>query len=184
MLFTYFLFFIMHIQPIFETERLILRPFTLADASLILELNRDPEVLKYLHEPVLKDETQATEILRNIILPQYEMKLGRWAMHNKDNNEFIGWCGLKNRPEIKEIDLGYRLKRSVWGQGYATEAASASLKYAFTSLKIEVVTGRAHVNNTASIHVLQKIGMHYCCDEIVDDCPVKTFRAYLTSAAK
>ena len=111
------------------------------------------------------------------------MKLGRWAMHTRHNDEFIGWCGLKNRPEIKEIDLGYRLKRSAWGQGYATEAASGTLKHAFTILKLEVVTGRAHINNTASIHVLQKIGMQYCCDEIVDDCPVKTFRAYQTSAA-
>ncbi len=98
----------MHI--IFETPRLILRRFTEADAPLVLQLNSNPEVLKYLHEPQLKDEEHAREIIRTIILPQYENNLGRWAIHTKSNNEFIGWCGLKSRHEINEIDLGYRLK--------------------------------------------------------------------------
>ena len=78
---------------IFETPRLILRQFTVSDAPLILALNSDPEVVKYLHEPTLKTEEQAEKILRDIILPQYKNNLGRWAIYTKENMGFIGWCG-------------------------------------------------------------------------------------------
>ena len=167
----------MHI--ILETPRLYLRRFTAsdADAALIYELNSDAEVLKYLHEPALKDESHAKEILRNTILPQYENNLGRWAMHLKQGDEFIGWCGLKHRPELKETDLGYRLKKTAWGKGFATEAALASLRYGFENLHLPLITGRAHIDNIASLVILQKIGMQYVRDEIIDGCPVKTFEA-------
>lgn len=164
----------MHI--IFKTPRLTLRHFTEADAPLVLALNSDPEVLKYLHERTLKDEEDAAKIIRDIILPQYADNLGRWAIHINDSNEFIGWCGLKYRPELDEIDLGYRLFKSAWGKGYATEAAKATLEYGLDQLKLPVITGRAHIENIASLKVLEKIGMQYIKDEIVDECPVKTFQ--------
>ena len=97
-------------KVIFETNRLVLRQFTETDAALLLSLNSDPEVLKYLHEPLLENKEHALEIIQTIILPQYEKNLGRWAVHTKENNEFIGWCGLKFRAELNETDLGYRFK--------------------------------------------------------------------------
>ena len=165
----------MHI--IFETPRLILRRFTEADAGLLLYLNSDPEVLKYLHEPVLKDEADSLEKIKNIILPQYEKNLGRWATYLKENNEFIGWCGLKFRPEINEIDLGYRLVKTAWGKGYATEAARQTLVYGLEKLGLQTITGRAHIENIATIKVLEKIGMRFIGEGIVDDCPVRTYIA-------
>ena len=105
----------MHI--IFETPRLYLRQFTEADAPLILTLNSDPEIVKYVHEPTLETEEQARNIIINNILPQYPNNLGRWAMHIKETNEFIGWCGLKYRPELNETDLGYRLMQKKMGPG-------------------------------------------------------------------
>lgn len=167
----------MHI--ILETPRLYLRRFTESDAdvSLVYALNSDAEVLKYLHEPTLKDASHARQMLRNTILPQYEHNLGRWAIHLKQGDEFIGWCGLKHRPELKEIDLGYRLKKAAWGKGYATESAAACLDYGFKKLQLYRITGRAHVDNLPSLAILQKIGMQYVRDEIVDNCPVKTFEA-------
>ena len=166
---------------ILQTSRLLLRRFTdsEADATLIYELNKDPHVLKYLQEPVLKNKTQAHDILQKIILPQYKKDIGRWAIHLQENNEFIGWCGLKYRPEKKETDLGYRLKKTSWGHGYATEAATASVLYGFTKLHLKTVVARAHVDNHASIAILQKIGMTYVEESIVDDCLVKTFLARL-----
>ena len=165
----------MHI--ILQTPRLMLRRFTEADAGLVLALNSDAEVLKFLHEPVLKDEPHAAEIIRNIILPQYENNLGRWAAHIKETNEFIGWCGLKYRPELEEIDLGYRFKKSAWGKGFATEAASHALNYGFEKLNLKVITGRAHIENFASLKVLENIGMKFIKEETIDDCPVKTYIA-------
>lgn len=163
----------MHI--ILQTHRLILRQFTEDDALLILSLNSDPIVLKYLHEPALETEADAKRILTDIILPQYKNNLGRWAMHIKDNNEFIGWCGLKHRPFMDEIDLGYRLAQIAWGKGYATEAARHSLDYAFNELQLKLITGRAHIENTASIKVLEKIGMQFIREEVVDNYPVRTY---------
>ena len=160
---------------IFQTPRLILRQFTEADTTLILELNSDTEIVKYLHEPTLKTEEQAKNILLDIILPQYKNNLGRWAIHTKHNMEFIGWCGLKYRPERDETDLGYRLMQKAWGKGFATEAAKHTLDYAFKTLNLSLITARAHIENTASGKVLEKLGMDFIGEGIVDDCPVNTY---------
>jgi [ribosomal protein S5]-alanine N-acetyltransferase len=160
---------------IIQTPNLSLRQFNETDAPLILALNSDPEIVKYVHEPTLKTVEQAEKILLDIILPQYKNNLGRWAIHTKGNMDFIGWCGLKYRPEIDEIDLGYRLMQKAWGKGFATEAAQHSLEYGFTKLNLKLITGRAHIENIASIKVLEKIGMDFIGEDIVDDCPVRTY---------
>ena len=157
-------------QITLQTPRLILRQITIDDAPLILELNSDPEIVKYVHEPTLKTVEQAEEIITSIILPQYKNNLGRWAIITKDNNDFIGWCGLKYRPEMDEIDLGYRLVQKAWGKGFATEAAAKTLEYGFRTLNIKLITGRAHIENLASIKVLEKIGMDFIGEGMVDDC--------------
>jgi [ribosomal protein S5]-alanine N-acetyltransferase len=162
---------------ILQTPRLYLRRFTLADVPLVYQLNSKPEVLQYLHEPLIKNEAHATEVLSNIILPQYEQNLGRWATHLKDSDEFIGWCGLKFRPERNEVDLGYRFLPAHWSKGYATEAAKYTLEYGLGTLQLKIISACAHIENTASLHVLQKIGMVYIKDDVVDDCQVKTFIA-------
>ncbi len=163
----------MHI--IFETPRLYLRQFTEADAPLILALNSDPEIVKYVHEPTLQTEEQAKKILIDIILPQYKNNLGRWAMHIKETNEFIGWCGLKYRPDLDETDLGYRLMQKAWGKGYATEAARHTLNHGFSKLNLPLITARAQIENIASIKVLEKLGMDYIGEGIIDNCPVRTY---------
>jgi [ribosomal protein S5]-alanine N-acetyltransferase len=163
----------MHI--ILQTPRLILRQFTEADAPLILLLNSDPEIVKYVHEPTLNTVEEAEKILQDIILPQYKNNLGRWAMHTKHDMDFIGWCGLKYSPDMDEIDLGYRLMQKAWDKGFATEAAQHSLAYAFYPLNLKLITGRAHIENIASIKVLEKIGMNFIGEGIVDDCPVRTY---------
>ncbi len=118
---------------IFETDRLLFRRFTDSgdDAKLIYQLNLDPEVTRYTHDPV-SDIKQAKKILQDTILPQYTLyNHGRWAVHLKPSLEFTGWCGLKYRLEKDEVDLGYRFMRKFWGRGYATEAAIASIHYGF-----------------------------------------------------
>ncbi|MEO6232183.1 MAG: GNAT family N-acetyltransferase [Ferruginibacter sp.] len=164
-------------QIIFETPRLIFRQFTIKDSRLILQLNSNPEVVKYVHEPVLENEEQAKNIITAIILPQYQNNLGRWAMHTKDGNEFIGWCGLKQLPKKREIDLGYRLKQNFWGKGFATEAASHTLDHGFKKLNLSMITGKAHTDNLASLTILKKIGMKYKGEEIEDGSIIKVFTA-------
>lgn len=162
---------------VIETERLILRVFTEHDVQLIYELNKDPEVIKYTGDPV-RDINHARQIFEQVILPQYVLyNHGRWAVHTKPGMEFIGWCGLKARPERNEIDLGYRFMKSAWGKGYATEAAIACLKYGFEKLNLPVIVGRAMPQNCASIKVLEKCGMKYIGEEIVDGHPAITYAA-------
>ncbi len=169
-------------KVIFETPRLFLSRFTEEDAPLIYKLNSDPEVVKYVHEPVLENENQAKEILTNIILPQYKLNLGRWKIHTKNDYEFIGWCGLKYIKETGITDLGYRLLKTAWGKGFATEAAQYTLIYGLRDLKIEVITGMAHIENIASLKVLEKIGMKFSKTDIVDTCPVKIYMLSLADS--
>ncbi len=160
---------------ILETNRLLLRTFTPEDAQLIYELNLDPEITRYTDDPV-KDINHAKEVLEQVILPQYALyNHGRWAVHIKNGLEFIGWCGLKNRPKRNEIDLGYRFLKTAWGKGYATEAAFACIKYGFEKLNLQRIIGRAMPDNIGSLRVLEKCGMTYIGDEIVDEHPAKTY---------
>ncbi len=168
---------------IIETERLVLRTFTRYDAPLVYELNLDPDVTRYTGDPI-KDLHHAQQVLEQTILPQYALyNHGRWAVHVKSGkdpvlSEFIGWCGLKARPERKEIDVGYRFLKKSWGQGYATEAVYGSLTYGFEKLNIERIVGRAMPENIASYRVLEKCGMQYIGEEEVDGHRARTYEAF------
>lgn len=167
---------------IIETDRLLLRTFTESDAGLIYHLNLDPEVTRYTLDPV-RDEAHAKEILEKVILPQYVLyNHGRWAVHIKQDPDpvtrgFIGWCGLKMRPEINEVDLGYRFMKTAWGKGYATESAYACLRYGFESLHFRRIMGRALPENLASIRVLEKCGMTYIGEQVIEGLVHKTYEA-------
>lgn len=163
---------------IIETDRLLLRIFTEDDARLIYDLNTDPEVTRYTHDPV-KDLAHAAEILETTIIPQYILyNHGRWAVHTRSTLEFLGWCGLKYRPELNEIDLGYRFKKEVWRKGFATEAAYASIQYGFEKIGLQRIVGRAEPENLGSWKVLEKCGMNYIGEEAVDGYPVKTYEIW------
>ncbi len=163
---------------ILETDRLLLRTFTKEDAQLVYDLNLDPEVIRYTGDPI-RDLDHAQQVLEQVILPQYALyNHGRWAVHTKDSLEFIGWCGLKTRPERNEIDLGYRFMQKAWGKGYATEAAYGTIQYGFKKLKLHRIVGRAMPQNTGSLRVLEKCGMNFIGDEIVDEHPAKTYEIF------
>jgi ribosomal-protein-alanine N-acetyltransferase len=147
-------------KKIIETPRLYLREFTMDDAQLLIDLNSDPEVTRYTGDGPVNEE-RATQILAEIILPQYKNKLGRWAVHIKSTGEFIGWCGLKYIQELDEVDLGYRFFQKHWGKGYATESAKAVMTYGTDVLKLKQIVGRAAVDNHNSIKVLEKVGLKY-----------------------
>lgn len=161
-------------NSLFQSERLLFRQFTVDDADLLYQLNSDPEVTRYVHEPPTTKEN-APDILKNIILPQYELELGRWAVHLKYMHEFIGWAGLKYLFDRDEIDLGYRFMKQYWGNGFATEAAGTCISYGFAHLDLNRIVAKAHVHNTASLKVIQKCGMKFIKEDIVDATPVKIF---------
>jgi [ribosomal protein S5]-alanine N-acetyltransferase len=145
-------------KPVLQTERLYLREFTLEDAQLLVELNSDINVTRFTADgPV--DLEESKQLLKDIILPQYINKMGRWAVHLKDTHEFIGWSGIKYIESLNEYDLGYRFFKKHWGKGYATESAKAVMEYGSTILKLKQIVGRASVDNHNSIKVLEKAGL-------------------------
>jgi len=161
---------------VIETNRLLLRKFTEDDAPLLHELNLDPEVIRYTHDPVT-DVEHARKILMEVILPQYSLcDHGRWAVHLKPDLKFIGWCGLKYLSETNEVDLGYRFMKKFWGSGYATEAAQACIEYGFASLNLQQIIGRAIPANLGSIRVLEKCGMEFLRGEVMHGYFHKTYQ--------
>ena len=82
---------------------------------------------------------------------------------------------LKYRPERDEVDLGYRFIKAAWGKGYASEAAMASINYGFEKLGLRRIVGRAMPGNIASLKVLEKCGMRFIREELIDDHPAKTY---------
>lgn len=142
-----------------QTDRLYFREFTLEDAELLYKMHQDPAVWRYTGDKIpWSSIEQAKQILNNHILPQYEKQIGRWAVHLKLDDTFIGWCGLK---EVEgEVDLGYRYIQHYWGRGYATEAAKAVLTYGIKN-KINNIVGRAAIANKASVTILEKIGLTF-----------------------
>jgi ribosomal-protein-alanine N-acetyltransferase len=142
-----------------QTDRLYFREFTMDDAALLYEMHQDPEITRYTGDPLpWTSEEHAAGILREIIIPQYSNKIGRWAVHIKNNDRFIGWCGLKDVDG--EVDLGYRYIRAFWGNGYGYEAAKAVLEYG-VSAGVHPIVACADAENKASVRILGNIGLTY-----------------------
>ena len=153
-------------QVFAETKRLLLRELLPADAAGMFELDSDPEVHRYVgRNPVTTIEQSQAQIA--FIRQQYiHNGIGRWAVVEKQTNSFMGWAGLKliTEPTNNHVhyhDIGYRLIRRYWGQGYATEAAAAARDYAFEQLQLPAIYGITDVQNLASRRVLEKIGLQF-----------------------
>jgi RimJ/RimL family protein N-acetyltransferase len=146
------------------TDRLTLRPFTADEADLLIELDSDPAVMRFLSG----GEPTAPELVRERDLPsilagyqRWDGRFGLFAAHEKDGGAFVGWFCL--RPErdgpLDEVELGYRLRQAAWGKGYATEVASALVDKAFSELDVQVVWGATMYLNRASQKVMEKVDM-------------------------
>jgi hypothetical protein len=99
-------------DDLFSTARLYFRQFSVGDEQKLFDLNSDEEVVKFTGNASMKDLAEAHDVLVNIILPQYNIGFGRWAVYRKEDDAFLGWCGLK-KLEDHTIDLGYRFFRNI-----------------------------------------------------------------------
>lgn len=141
-----------------HTPRLFLREMTPDDASNVYLLNLDEEVIRYTGDVPFED----VESARNFLLQYKDFEIhgiGRWTVEDLQGT-FLGWCGLK-KNDNGEVDLGYRLMKKYWGNGFATEAANACVEYGLKQLHLNYVIGKVVKANTASVNVLEKIGFKY-----------------------
>ena len=150
-------------QVFLETQRLVLRRFTMADADDLVSLDADPGVMRYVTGgvPTSRDE------IENEVLPaflgyyqRYE-GFGFWAAVEKTTGEFLGWFHFRPRQGAGpgEVELGYRLRKSAWGKGYATEGSRALISKGFSELGVQRVVAEAMAVNTASRRVMEKAGL-------------------------
>jgi RimJ/RimL family protein N-acetyltransferase len=145
-----------------ETDRLLLRPFTEADLDNLYELDSDPEVMRFL----TGGRPTPREVIEREVLPRFLQSYercagyGYWVAVEKSSGEFLGWFGLvPSEEDAGEVKLGYRLRRSVWGNGYGTEGARALIRRAFTDLGVQRVSATTYQDNLASQRVMEKAGM-------------------------
>ena len=125
-------------------------------------LNSDPEVLRFVPDKALLNVEQARQILVDHPIADYRKHgFGRGACILKSTGEQIGFAGLKYLEELGEVDVAYRLLPTHWGQGLATEAALASVRYGFADLGLKQIIGLVMPENIASVRVLEKAGLRY-----------------------
>lgn len=144
-----------------RTERLLLREFRSTDAPALLAYQQDPRYLRF-YPWEERTEADVKAWLDMFLDWQGEQPRQRFqlAIELAGGGGLLGNCGVRIRdPEVPEGDLGYELAPSVWGHGYATEAARALLQFAFTELRLHRVWAHIVSENTASAHVLEKLGM-------------------------
>ncbi len=144
------------------TERLLLRHFDLQDAEPIYQVFGDPEVMRF--SDGLKTKEWVQDWLHLCVERYQDWGFGPYAVVKKSSQAVVGYCGLFFFPNIDgqaEIEIGYRLARSAWGQGYATEAGRAVRDYVFGTLGIKRLIAMIDPSNGASIWVAEKIGMKY-----------------------
>lgn len=143
-----------------ETERVVLRKFTLSDVDDAWAMNRNAEVRKYLIGEGEPSRDQVRRLIEQNTLRDYEKYgYGRLAIIHKADNRFIGFTGLKYLPDMDEVDVGYRLHRDYWGLGLATEATRPTVDFGFIELNLERIIAMAHPDNSASIRVMEKLGL-------------------------
>lgn len=148
-----------------ETERLILRPFTPADIDNLVDLNSDPEVTFYINggKPISREDNETIYLPAYLAYHQRHQGYGFWAIEEKSTGSFLGWLHFR-APEghpSDEPELGYRLKKSAWGKGYATEASRAVIDKGFHELGVRRVFATTMTVNVGSRRVMEKAGLQF-----------------------
>jgi [ribosomal protein S5]-alanine N-acetyltransferase len=144
--------------PLFSTERLSLRPHRPSDVPFMMQLNSDPEVVRYTGDAAFASDDEARAVVARLARQFEDYRMGRFIVSDRETGEKLGWCGLRWHDDHGVADLGYRFFRKHWGRGYATEAAAACIRYAVEELLLSRLVAHAMLENVASVRVLEKLG--------------------------
>jgi RimJ/RimL family protein N-acetyltransferase len=152
-----------------QTERLTLRPFNKDDLENLYQLDNDPHVMRFINGGLPTPRA----VIQERILPTFLKRdrqhagFGFWAAQENTSRQFLGWFSFRpTGPDVQEVTLGFRLRRAVWGKGYATEGARALLERGFSEMGVQRVVATTYEENLSSQRVMEKIGMK----------PVRRFR--------
>lgn len=142
-----------------ETARLRLRMFRQEDLDDLAALFADPDVMKYVADGKPAGREEAHKALDSVIQHWRRHGFGRWAVEDKATREFVGFGGLRSLFGMPEVV--YHFATANWGKGFATELGQASLRYGFETHGFDRIVSIAKPENTASIHVMEKLGMGF-----------------------
>jgi RimJ/RimL family protein N-acetyltransferase len=150
-------------QVFLETERLALRRFTTADVDNLVSLDADPDVMRFVNggKPTSREEIENKFLPAFLGYYQRYQEYGFWAAIERSTAEFLGWFHFRPRDPTapEQAELGYRLRKSAWGKGYATEGSRALIRQGFTESGVQIVTAEAMAVNVASRRVMEKAGL-------------------------
>jgi RimJ/RimL family protein N-acetyltransferase len=153
-------------MKVVQTERLRLRPFTAEDLDDLVELDSDPEVMRFINggAPTPRGEVESEVLPHFVAYAAHPSGYGFWAAEERATGTFLGWFHL--RPHAGDGDpdqpeLGYRLRRMAWGRGYGSEGARALVDLAFTDLGASRVYAESMAVNLASRRVMEKAGLRF-----------------------
>jgi RimJ/RimL family protein N-acetyltransferase len=150
-----------------KSARVLLRQYRDGDFALLLDLNSDPEVMKYLTNgiPDSREEVEAGIARTLVYQKKFDGVLGVWIAEEIESGEFMGWFLLRpdkaDLDNTKVLELGYRLKKKFWGKGYATEMSKTLIRKAFENLGAEKVFAQTWKENLASRRVMEKVGLRF-----------------------
>ena len=148
--------------PELETTRLSLRRLEFDDAPFLVGLLNQPSFLANIGDRGVRNIEDAHRYLREGPMAMYgKFGFGLWHVARRSDGASIGMCGLLRRDILPEVDVGYALLPEFWGQGYAFEAAHATLNHAAKKFGLARVIAVVSEGNTGSIRVLEKLGMKF-----------------------
>jgi ribosomal-protein-alanine N-acetyltransferase len=159
---------------IFETERLLVRTYTENDQENFFLLNGNAEVVRFIR-PV-KTREECDKFLLEVVTAANATPLyGRWAVHEKTSNTFVGSFALIPVENSDRMQLGYALLPPHWGKGYATELTVAGLHYVFSETPLDIIYGYTEKPNLASQKVLLKSGFLFLEEKKEDEKELSIF---------
>lgn len=150
-------------MSLIRTQRLVLRRWKDSDRGPFAAMNRDPEVMEYLLETL--DRNESDRLMERIESHFSSRCFGLWALEIAATGEFIGFTGLAtplfDAPFTPTVEVGWRLIRKAWGNGYATETATAVLDFGFGDLALSEIVSFTSAENLRSRAVMRRLGMTF-----------------------
>lgn len=149
-------------MTVLETERLVLRRITAADAEFIIELLNQPSFLRFIGDKGVRNKEDSVRYIETGPQASYErFGFGLYLVELKETSVPIGMCGLLKRDTLPDVDVGFAFLPDFWSQGYAFESAAAVINYGRETLKLRRIVAITSLDNDASIRLLEKIGLRF-----------------------
>ncbi|MGW0759358.1 GNAT family N-acetyltransferase [Streptomyces sp. NPDC002814] len=161
-------------MPVLETPRLLLRRWRQEDVAPLTAINADPEVMRWIGDGSVRNEQQTRSGIETMERKWEARGFGLFAVEIRATGELAGFTGLSIPDFLPEVlpavEVGWRLGRAHWGQGLATEAATAAVRFGIEERGLERIVSIAQAGNAASERVMVKLGMHLFCETVDPGC--------------